>query len=223
MLLRFFRLRHQPRLLPRFLLLALVLGSGFAHAQPQPDGGEMTAPPVVDPKRVITEPVAPDGSQPAPGERQDGFGEQGDMKPVAVLQKHGEAGWEDGFEAIVQALKDVDAELKRLGLTPTALPLIIYTKTDDAGFDFEAAVPFTGATTSKPQEGFELAASPAGKAMRFTHRGAYDAMDPTYEQIANLLDAKDLEAQDYYVEEYRTDPRTSSADDLVIDIWVPLK
>lgn len=201
------------------------------NAAPRPEGG-MTPPPVVDPKGVDTQkvpPAAPQGdaaANPAPADplnKPDGFGEQVDMKPVPVLQKRGQSGWDEGFESIVAALKEVDAELTRLKLKPDGPPLIIYTSTDDAGFDFEAAIPFSGATTEKPNVQFELSASPAGKALRFTHRGSYDAMDPTYEQIANLLDAKDLEAQDLYIEEYRSDPRTTSQDDLVIDIYVPLK
>jgi effector-binding domain-containing protein len=195
---------------------------------------EMTSPPVVDPKAVDTQKVPPAAAAPQdnagaaatpinPLEKPDGFGESVDMKPVPVLQKRGQSGWDEGFQSIVTALKEVDAELTRLKLKPSGPPLIIYTSTDDAGFDFEAAIPFTGATTEKPSVQFELSASPAGKALRFTHRGSYDAMDPTYEQIANLLDAKDLEAQDLYIEEYRSDPRTTSQDDLVIDIYVPLK
>lgn len=203
-----------------------------AQQAPAPDA-EMTSPPVVDPKGVDTQKVPPAGSpqgnagapaNPAnPLDRPDGFGEAIDMKPVPVLQKRGQSAWDEGFQNIVAALKEVDAELGRLKLKPAGPPLIIYTSTDDAGFDFEAAIPFSGVTTEKPGVQFELSASPAGKALRFTHRGSYDAMDPTYEQIANLLDAKDLEAQDLYIEEYRSDPRTTSQDDLVIDIYVPLK
>lgn len=205
-----------------------------AQQAPAPDA-EMTSPPVVDPKGVDTQSVPPaaapqdnSGANSAaapvnPLEKPDGFGEAVDMKPAPVLQKRGQSGWDEGFQSIVAALKEVDAELTRLKLKASGPPLIIYTSTDDAGFDFEAAIPFTGATTDKPGVQFELAASPAGKALRFTHRGSYDAMDPTYEQIANLLDAKDLEAQDLYIEEYRSDPRTTSQDDMVIDIYVPLK
>lgn len=203
-----------------------------AQQAPAP-GTEMTAPPVVDPKGVDTQTVPPaaapqTGSDETaaaadPLEKPDSFGETIDMKPVPILQKRGQSGWDDGFKNIVAAVKAVDAELARLKLKAAGPPLIIYTSTDDAGFDFEAAIPFSGATTEKPNVAFELAASPAGKALRFTHRGSYDAMDPTYEQIANLLDAKDLEAQDLYIEEYRSDPRTTSQDDLVIDIYIPLK
>ncbi|QIB34829.1 GyrI-like domain-containing protein [Ancylobacter pratisalsi] len=191
-----------------------------AAAEPPMDDDNMVAPPVVDPKAVETQAVPPGGD---PLKRPDGFGDAAVMQPVPVLMKQGYSNWDQGFQSIVSAVTEIDAELARLKLTPTGAPFILYTSTDDGGFQFEAEVPFTGATTEKPKEGFAFSASPAGKAMRFTHRGPYDAMDPTYEQISNLLDAKDLEAQDLYIEEYRSDPRTTPQDDLVIDIWVPLK
>ncbi|WP_029354799.1 GyrI-like domain-containing protein [Bosea sp. 117] len=233
------------------LAMALACGAGLLspatlHAQtPAPDAGaapatpadppaapanpdgQLTPPPVVDPKGVGTQSVQPAPAAPDltvnPLDRTDGFGEQVELKPLPVLLKRGQSSWEEGFASIVAAVKEVDAELVRLKLKPIGSPLVVYTSTDDAGFDFEVALPFSGATTEKPTTAFEFAASPAGKALRFTHRGSYDAMDPTYEQIANLLDAKDLEAQDSYIEEYRSDPRTTPQDDLVIDIYVPLK
>ncbi|MFK8252837.1 GyrI-like domain-containing protein [Ancylobacter terrae] len=228
-------LRHRP--LFRALLVCVLLaplGAGIAPARAQQGaeplpGDTMTAPPVIDPKGVETQPLTVDPAAPAdqaqtsPDGKPDGFGETVELKPSAILQKAGESNWDDGYNSIVAALKDVDAELARLNLKASGPPTVIYTATDDTGFDFEVAVPFTGVTTEKPKEGFQFSASVAGKALRFTHRGPYDAMDPTYEQIANLLDAKDLEAQDLYIEEYRTDPRTTSQDDLVIDIYVPLK
>ena len=235
------RLAFERALLRRTALLFAVTASLAmpAHAQTAPDpappaaapgqtapapekplDGDMVAPPVVDPKAVETQSVP---ANPDPMQRADGFGEPAEMQPVPVLQKKSQARWDDGYTSIVATLKEVDAEMARLKLKPAGPSFVIYTATDDAGFEFEAAVPFSGATTEKPHGGMEFSASPAGKALRFTHRGSYDAMDPTYEQIANLLDAKDLEAQDLYIEEYRSDPRTTSEDDLVIDIWVPLK
>ncbi|WAC28676.1 GyrI-like domain-containing protein [Ancylobacter sp. SL191] len=184
------------------------------------DDDDMVAPPVIDPKSVETQAVAPEDD---PLKRPDGFGDLAELKPVPVLMKAAKSGWDDAFASIVATLRQVDAEMTRLGLKPHGAPFVIYTATGEESFDYEVAVPFDGATTEKPGNGVVFSASPAGKALRFTHRGPYDAMDPTYEQIANLLDAKDLEAQDLYVEEYRSDPRTTSPDDLVIDIWVPLK
>ncbi|MDR6951491.1 effector-binding domain-containing protein [Ancylobacter sp. 3268] len=191
-----------------------------APETPSDGQGDLVAPPVIDPKGVDTSSVPLGGD---PLQRPDGFGDPAEMVPVPVLQKSAKSNWDEGFATIVATLKTVYAELDRLKLKRAGAPFIIYTMTDDEGFSFEAAVPFSGATTEKPGDGLEFSASPAGKALRFTHRGPYDAMDPTYEQIANLLDAKDLEAQDLYVEEYRADPTTTPDDDLVIDIWVPLK
>lgn len=230
------------RLVTALLLAVLVAAPAHtqtppaAEAPPQnapgqdaaPDAGtpekplddDMVAPPVVDPKGVETRTVPNFGD---PLTRPDGFGDPMEMVPVPVLQKKATSSWDDAFPTIVETLKAVDAELARLKLKPTGAPYVIYTLTDDAGFEFEAAVPFEGATVEKPHDGMEFSASPGGKALRFTHRGPYDAMDPTYEQIANMLDAKDLEAQDLYIEEYRSDPRTTDQDNLVIDIWVPLK
>ena len=65
--------------------------------------------------------------------------------------------------------------------------------------------------------------SPAGKALKFVHRGSYDAMDTTYEAITNYLDEKQLEAKDLFVEQYMKDPVTTPEDDLVIEVYVPLK
>lgn len=180
----------------------------------------MIAPPVVDPKSVETQIVAPASD---PLKRPDGFGDAAVLTPVPVLMKAARSTWDAAFDSIVATLKEVDAEREKLGLKQNGAVFVIYTATDDRGIAFEVAVPFAGATAEKPGNDVTFSASPAGKALRFTHRGPYDAMDPTYEQIANLLDAKDLEAQDLYVEEYRSDPRTTPQDDLVIDIWVPLK
>lgn len=212
-------------------LLAAPFAPAALRAQTpsQPPATEAPAAPPAVTAPAAEAPAAPAPASPAPAaqadplQRPDGYGEPAEMVPVPVLQKAGKSNWDDGYKTIVQTLKDVYAELDRLKLPRTAAPFIVYTMTDDDGFEFAAAVPFTGATTEKPGPGFEFSASPAGKALRFTHRGSYDAMDPTYEQIANLLDAKDLEAQDLYVEEYRTDPTATNEDDLVIDIWVPLK
>ena len=65
--------------------------------------------------------------------------------------------------------------------------------------------------------------APAGKALKFVHRGAYDAMDSTYEAITNYLDDKGLEAKDLFIEEYASDPVTTAQDKLVVNVFVPVK
>ena len=48
-------------------------------------------------------------------------------------------------------------------------------------------------------------------------------MDSTYEAITNHLDEKRLEARDLFVEQYVTDPLTTPEDNLVIEVYVPIK
>lgn len=185
-------------------------------AQAPAPGETLTPPVVVDPKPVETQPVAP----PPP---EDFTGTELQLTPVPVLAKKGSAGWDQGFAKIVSTVKELEAEAERLGLKKSGDIFIAYTASDDLGFEFEAQVPFSGTTTDKPKEGMTLGASHAGKVMRFTHKGSFDDMDGTYEQIANFLDSKNIESEDLYIEQYRTDPATSAPDGLTIDILVPLR
>src|SRR5262249_40630335 len=98
----------------------------------------------------------------------------------------------------------------------------IYTATDDTGFQFQAAVPVAQAPALPPGD-IKIGKSPIGTALKFIHRGSYDAMDTTYEAITNYLDEKKLEAKDLFVEQYLKDPVATPEDDLVIEVYVPLK
>ena len=48
-------------------------------------------------------------------------------------------------------------------------------------------------------------------------------MDSTYESITNLLDDRQLEAQDLFIEEFTSDPVKSDPHALVINVYVPVK
>ena len=65
--------------------------------------------------------------------------------------------------------------------------------------------------------------SPEGRAVKFVHRGSYDGLDNTYEAITNYLDEKRLESKDMFIEEYVTDPLTTSDDRLVVNVYVLVK
>ena len=65
--------------------------------------------------------------------------------------------------------------------------------------------------------------APSGKALKFVHRGSYDAMDSTYEAITNYLDDKRMEAKDLFIEEYTTDPVKADPNKLVVNVFVPVK
>ncbi|SRR5437899_988382 len=153
----------------------------------------------------------------------DPFGEQVTMTEKTIVYLEGSGQWDSAFETIVAAFKSVYGAMEKLGAKPDGAPMTIYTATDDNGFQFQAAVPVAQAPASPPQGNIKVGKSPTGTALKFVHRGSYDEMDTTYEAIAHHLDDKKLEAKDLFVEQYMKDPVTTPEDDLVIEIYVPLK
>ncbi|WP_341991197.1 GyrI-like domain-containing protein [Azorhizobium sp. AG788] len=145
------------------------------------------------------------------------------MTPVPVLSKSGSSSWDEGYDSIVGSLKAIQVEMDKLGLTQAGQVFVVYTQSDDAGFEYEAQIPFSGATSDKPGNNVRLAASFNGKALKFMHKGSFADMDDTYEQIANYLDARNVTALEFYIEQYHTDPRTTPPDQLLLDILVPVR
>jgi effector-binding domain-containing protein len=153
----------------------------------------------------------------------DPFGDEVMMTETTIIYFAGSGLWDSAFETIVSAFKSVYGALDKLGVKPNGAPMTIYTATDDTGFQFQAAVPVAQAPATPPSGDIKVGKSPTGKALKFVHRGSYDAMDTTYEAITNYLDEKRLEAKDLFVEQYMKDPLTTPEDDLVIEVYVPLK
>lgn len=193
------------------LVAALLLGcGGAAVAQaPTPD----PAPPPVPsspPAQSIPEP-------------KDGFGEEFTLTAKTIIYLKGNSTWDTAYETLVDAFKSLNAYLEKEGLKPAGPAMTIYTQADDTGFQFQAAVPVAEAPKNPPQGDMAVGQSPAGRALKFVHRGSYDSMDNTYEAITNHLDAKRLEAQDVFVEEYETDLVKTPEDKLVVHVYVPIK
>ena len=153
----------------------------------------------------------------------DPFGEEVTLPEKTIVYVAGSAMWDSAFNAIVDGFKTVNGAIAKLGLKASGAPMIIYTETDDTGFHFQAAVPVAQAATVPANSGITVGKSPAGKALKFVHRDSYDDMDSTYELITNYLDEKQLEPKDVFVEQYMKDPITTPENDLVIEVYVPLK
>ena len=153
----------------------------------------------------------------------DQFGEQVTLTEKTIVYFEGSGQWDSAFETIVAALKAVYGAMEKLGAKPDGAPMTIYTATDDTGFQFQAAVPVAQAPASPRRTDIKVGKSPAGTALKFVHRGSYDEMDMTYEAIAHHLEERNLEAKDLFLEQYMRDPVTTPEEDLVVEIYVPLK
>lgn len=189
-------------------ILALAITAGPAAAQ--------TASPPAQ-----SQPAMP--ASPSPLQPGDAFGEEVTLPQRTIVYLKGHTNWDAAFETLVDAFKSLNEYLDKQGIKPNGPAMTIYTQTDDTGFQFEAAVPLAAAPASPPKGDIAVKQTPSGKALKFVHRGSYDAMDSTYEAITNYLDDKQLEAKDLFIEEYATDPVKSNPDKMVINVFVPVK
>jgi effector-binding domain-containing protein len=153
----------------------------------------------------------------------DPFGEQVTLTGQTVVYVSGSGQWDTAYETIVHAFKTVNGALDKLGVKSAGAPMTIYTETNDTGFKFQAAVPVKEAPTLPQDSDIKIGKSPSGNALKFVHRGSYDAMDTTYEAITDHLEERKLEAKELFIEQYMKDPVTTPDDELVIEIFVPLK
>ncbi|HEY2758824.1 MAG TPA: GyrI-like domain-containing protein [Pseudolabrys sp.] len=220
---------------PSAVALALALVASQAVAQ-QP------APPAAQPAPAEPAPAAPAPSQATPGEQMppaspqtgtmgtpsplqpgDAFGQEVSLPERTIIYLKGHTNWDTAFDTLVDSFKSLNDYLDKQGIKADGLPMTIYTQTDDTGFQFEAAMPVAEAPKDPPKGDIAVGKAPTGKALKFVHRGSYDAMDSTYEAITNYLDDKQLEAKDLFIEEYTTSPVTSNPDKLVINVFVPVK
>ena len=172
------------------------------------------------PAQTPPPPPSTQAPQPKPG---DSFGEEVTLTAKMMVYAKGAANWDSAFDTLVEAFKNVYAVLQKQGLKPAGPAMTIYTATDDTGFEYQAGVPVAEEPKGPLPEGLALGKSPEGRALKFIHRGSYDAMDSTYEAITNHLDEKRLEARDLFIEHYVTDPLTTPEDNLVIEVYVPIK
>jgi len=167
---------------------------------------------------------APPATRQAPsGNPANPFGEVVALPERKMVYLKGAAHWDAAFETLVDAFKSVYGYLGKEGIRPAGPAFAIYTQTDDAGFEYQAAVPIAQEPKVAPQGDIALGPAPSGKMLKFVHRGSYDSMDTTYEAITNYLDEKQLEAKDFFIEEYVTHPIKTPADQLIINVLVPTK
>lgn len=197
------KLRLAPVALP--ILLALALTAGPAAAQKVPPLPGMDAP------------------APSPLKPGDAFGEAVTLPERTIIYLQGHSKWDSALETLVDAFKSLNEYLDKHGIKPDGPAMTIYTQTDDSGFAFRAAVPVAQAPKDPPKGDLAVGQAPSGKALKFVHRGSYDAMDSTYEAITNYLDDKGIEAKDVFVEEYTGGPLKPGDDNLQVTVFVPVK
>ena len=193
-----------------------VAGTALAQAP--------SAPGAAQPKQAEPMPPPSGGAAvPSPLLPGDAVGGGVSLPARTVVYIKGHTNWDAAFDTLLEAFKSLQEYLDKQGIKPNGPAMTIYTETDDTGFGFRAAFPIAEAPKDPPKGDIAIDKAPAGKALKFVHRGSYDALDTTYEAITNYLDDKRLEAKDLFIEEYTTNPITANPDKLVVHVFVPVK
>lgn len=145
-------------------------------------------------------------------------------KPAAIIS--GTSGSEDGFKTLREAFRKVEQELAKAGIPPAGRPVAIFQQFNpDGSFNYDALIPIARAPEGRPllTNEIKFGETPAGRALRFTHKGAYDEVESTYDMIEVYLEAKGIVVQDPIVEEFVNDPKDASDAELELNIFVQPK
>ncbi len=122
-------------------------------------------------------PPAPAAPAPPAPAAADPFGEEVMLTAKTMVFFKGTATWDSAFETLTGAFKAVSEFLQKQGVKAAGPAMTVYLATDDTGFQFQAGYPVAEEPKEKPQGDITLAKSPEGKALKFVHRGSYDAME----------------------------------------------
>ncbi len=215
-----------------------VAGRAQQPAPAAPDAAAGQAPSSGSPPAAVQSPPAapaarapaagPEGSKPGqsanpPGDASTGETVDLSARPFAFAE--GKADKDEIYSAILGSLGVVKREIEKAGLTPSGRPLAVFLDSDDTGFKYRAGFPLAVAPEGKTalSDAVKIGQTPAGKAMRFQHLGAYADIDGTYDAITAYLDEKGIDAQDSFIEEYVNDVKNEDDPTLQVNIYVLLK
>lgn len=150
-----------------------------------------------------------------------GFGDEVMLAPRPALVLAGKTNWDDLYSAFRKAIDQLTAVARAQGAEVAGPAMIRFVSSSDSDVDYEAILPVR--EIAKPADSYQPARpgeTPAGKALRFVHHGAYDTIEQTYDEIANFLDERSIAAEDAFVEEYVRDPATTPETGMATFIYV---
>lgn len=154
-----------------------------------------------------------------------------DVPPILAAQVRRESGVEPASiaSAMGPAFGALMGFVGQHGLTMAGPPRAIYMAADGQRMQFIVAAPIA-APPAGPCAGDDafVGSIPGGKALRFTHRGAYRDLMRTYGRITEFMQARGLMASEAdwarYMpmwEEYVNDPDTTPEAELLTYIYLP--
>jgi len=98
--------------------------------------------------------------------------------------------------------------------------LAVYSDYTETGMTMDIGFPVAAAALGKAKGEIKAGATPAGKAMKFVHRGSYSKLRDTYGKIETYFGEEGLPMSPVAWEIYVSDPNSTPEDELVTDIFM---
>ena len=141
-----------------------------------------------------------------------------------IIYIKGQGKWDAAFETLVDAFKSLNEYLDKQGIKPAGPAMTIYTETDDTGFSFEAAY------VDRRSAGRAAERRHRGRARRRPARRSNSSIAaPTTPWIrptrrSPITSTTSISSRrDLFIEEYVTDPVKTNAENLMVNVFVPVK
>ncbi len=207
--------------LRRWASAGLGLGAVlYMSLMPLEAGAQATAPaPTSTPDRPQ---VKPDNFTP---DKADASAKQMLLVARPALYVHGKGRWDGGLQAIQNVIAKVKTAAQALGLAAAGPAQMVFLETSDDGYTYDAMLPLGAPVPAgvKLPDGILAGSTPAGKAVRFSHDGAYQDIDDTYEELTAWLDDRGLDTRNKFIEEYLDTAKDDADPALKVHIYVLLK
>jgi len=124
--------------------------------------------------------------------------------------------------ALTEAYTKLGEFIKTNGLVMQGAPMTITTSYDANGWKFDAAMP-VDRNDVPPAGDIKNAETYAGKAVQFTHVGAYDKIGDTTQKAYAWLAVQGYKPKDRLIEEYISDPGNTPTEQLQTRLVIPVQ
>lgn len=126
-------------------------------------------------------------------------------------------------KALAERYGKLAAFMKENGIEPAGPPLAITTKSGPGRWAFQAAMPIDADVEVEQTDEVKLGETYGGKVVRAVHKGPYEQLRPAYQQIMAFIEKESLAENGNSWEQYVNDPAETKPEELVTNIYFPVK
>ena len=124
--------------------------------------------------------------------------------------------------AMGEAFGAIGAFFGREGITPAGAPLAVYRDWDGATMKIDVGYPVSPADAAKAGGEVASGQTPAGRALKALHNGAYMGLQQTYAAMESHIATAGLKAEGIAWEVYLNDPAQTPEAELVTEVYMRL-